>query len=248
MTNELNRLLQEYVDYALGNARFTLPGVVEKYDYKTRRADVKPSLKRKLPDGGFAEFPVIPDVPVVYAGSRKYTIHFPLEKGDEVELRFCDRSTDVWRDKGDGGIEDAEGRRNALPDCFVTPGLQPVKFIAAPEDGLAVIHKTNYNGAFISSVIMNDGHIEALYKKKCRVLMEDDKITVNTEKSVLKLNADKFSEKNHLQSLYKILYDWIQENSDAVQVGNPHTHSVSPPDKLAYTKLQTRLTQLMEEG
>jgi hypothetical protein len=141
MTQELMNLLRESFEYSMTNVHTSFPGNVVKYDAKTRRADVQPSLKRKLPDGSFADFPIIPDVPVVFPGSKHCTIHFPLENGDEVEVRVCERSTDVWRDTGGKGIEDPDPRRFNLQDCFATPGLQPVEFPETPEDGLSIIYK-----------------------------------------------------------------------------------------------------------
>jgi hypothetical protein len=90
--DELNRLIVEYFEYAMTDVHTALPGVVVKYDPQTRRADVQPSLTRKLPGEKFLKFPVIPDVPVMFPGSKKYTLHFPLEEGDEVLLIVTERA------------------------------------------------------------------------------------------------------------------------------------------------------------
>jgi hypothetical protein len=248
MTDALSQLLQEDFEYKMTRIYTAMPGVVVKYDYKTRRADIQPSIKSRLPDGSYTRLPIIPDVPVWYLGTKKYTIHIPLEKDDEALLIFSQRGTDNWRDKGGSDIEESDPRRFNLQDCFALPGLQPMAFITGAEQGLSIIHQTDWNGDFISSAVFDDDKIDLKYKRKCRALLEDDKITLNTEKSFLRLDGDKFSEKNHLQDLYTLLNDWLQENADAVQNGSPHTHKVSPPDKLKYAKLRQRLKQLMEAG
>jgi len=76
---EIDKLLKENFDYNMANVHTSFPGVVEKYDAKTRRADVQPSLKRMLPDGSFMAFPVISNIPVLFYGTKKTTIHFPIE-------------------------------------------------------------------------------------------------------------------------------------------------------------------------
>ena len=58
--NELTRLLKENFDYSMTNIHTAFPGVVVKYDKDTRRADIQPSVKRKLPSGEFVDLPVIP--------------------------------------------------------------------------------------------------------------------------------------------------------------------------------------------
>jgi hypothetical protein len=65
MSDELNRLLRESFEYNMSNVHTAFPGTVEKYDPKTRRADIQPYLKRKMPDGQFMNFPIVPDVPIL---------------------------------------------------------------------------------------------------------------------------------------------------------------------------------------
>jgi hypothetical protein len=213
VTDELNRLLYEAWEYNITNIHTSFPGKVVSYNQKTRRADIQPSLKRRLPNGSFVDFPILPDVPIQFPGSSEYTIHFPLKKDDEVEVRVCERSTDVWRDSGDKGIEDPDPRRFNLSDCYATPGLQPAHFIPTEEKGLAIIHHAKWDGDFISSVAMDDDKIEVLYKdisraifededitvkykEKCQAKMEDDHLTANTEKCTVDMTADVMTAKN----------------------------------------------------
>jgi len=178
----LNQLIKECIEYNLTNVHTAFPGSVEKYDAKTRRADIQPYLKRKMPGGNYMNFPVIPDVPVLFFGTKKFTIHAPLEKDDEVLVIICERATDKWRDSGGKEVEDSDPRRFNLMDCFAIPGLQPQDFIPATEDGLQIIHKDKPDGELISQVLMTDDKIEAIYKKKAKAVMEDDKIECVTDK------------------------------------------------------------------
>jgi hypothetical protein len=139
--DDLSKLIREAFEYSMTDIHTALPGVVVKYDANTRRADIQPSLKRKMPNGKFMDFPVVPDVPVIFPGTKNCTIHFPLENDDEVLLIINERGTDTWKSKGGKGIEETDPRRFDLQDCFVIPGLQPVKFQDNPADGLSIQYK-----------------------------------------------------------------------------------------------------------
>jgi hypothetical protein len=206
MMDELSRLLHETWEYNITNIHTSFPGKVVSYDQDTRRADIQPSLKRRLPDGKFADFPILPDVPIQFPGTSEYTIHFPLKPGDEVDVKICERSTDVWRDSGDKGIEDSDPRRFNLQDSYATPGLQPVHFIPTKEKGLAIIHHTKWDGDFISSIAMDDDKIEALYKDKTRdsfsFLVTKDKVETIHKKDDKDVYYSVI-EKDKVESVYK---------------------------------------------
>ncbi|MDR2952569.1 MAG: hypothetical protein LBU82_04920 [Treponema sp.] len=262
MSDELNQLLRESFEYMMSNVHTSFPGVIVKYDAKKRRADIQPSMKRKMPDGKFMEFPVIPDVPVQFPGTKRFTIHIPLEKGDEVSVIVIERSTDIWRDQGGSGIEDADPRRFNLQDCYAVPGLQSLEFILADEPGLQILHKDKFNGKFISQILMTDDKIETKYKEKAKITLEDDHITAKTEKctadmtkdvitvknskSTLKLRSDKFSEKNQSETMHKIIKDFMQIVNDMITNGPPPMHKVNPATKLKLKKLMMRWSKLTE--
>jgi hypothetical protein len=191
--DDLNKLLHETIEYHLTDFHTAMAGVVEKYNPKTRRADIQPSLKRKMPGGKFMDFPVIPDVPVRYSGSMEFTIHFPLKKGDEVLLLFTERATDKWKTSGGKGIEEPDPRRFDLQDCVAVPGLQAIDFIPVEEEGLNIVHKTKPDGDFISQVKMDDAKVEIKYKEKADVIVEDDHITAKTEKCTAEMTKAKIS-------------------------------------------------------
>jgi hypothetical protein len=167
MSDDLSKLLRESFEYNMTNVHTAFPGTVEKYDPATRRADIQPYLKRKLPNGEFMDFPIIPDVPVLFFGTINCTIHAPLEKDDEVLMMVCERATDQWRDNGGKGVEDTDPRRFNLMDCFAIPGLQPKKFQKTPETGISII-----------------------YKEKQKILIDDDTITIENGTSKAVLNKD----------------------------------------------------------
>ena len=84
MTPQLMQLIEETFEYGMTNVHTAFPAVVKSYDAETRRAEVQPSLKRKMSNCEFMDLPIIVDVPVLYFGTAKAGIHIPLEEGDEV--------------------------------------------------------------------------------------------------------------------------------------------------------------------
>jgi len=247
MTDELKRLLRESFEYSMTDVHTCFPGVVEKYDPKTRRADIQPSLKRRLPDGTFAAFPIIPDIPVQFPGTKKVTFHFPLEKGDEVSVNVIERSTDIWRDNGGSGIEDGDPRRFNLQDCYAVPGLQPVDFITVTEPGINIIYKTDPDGDITGIVTMDDDTVRAKYKEESFVEIKKDLITATNGKITAKLNGAKASLKNASKNLFK-MWDTHMKNIIGMKtVGSPCLHVIHPQD---ITKLQqdnADMAALLEE-
>jgi len=263
-SDELMKLLKEVFEYSMTNVHISFPGVVESYDPKTRRADIQPSIKKRLPNGEFLDLPVLPDVPVKFPGTKKYTIHIMLEKGDEVDVRVGERSTDKWRDTGGKGIEDEDPRRFSLNDCWCSPGLQPVEFIAVEEAGLNIVHKTDWDGNFVSSLTMDDDKVEVKYKEKADVLMEDDHILAKTEKCsadmtaqvvtvgngelTAKLNGAKASLKNKSKSLFTILDTFLNtlKTTNPTTMGSPAQHTWNPAIAQNIATTQAELGMIME--
>jgi hypothetical protein len=198
---ELTNFMREFLDYYFAQVHTSLPGVVTEYDASKRRATVQPSLKRRAGNKEYIAFPLLIDVPVLFPGTKKWTIHFPLEKDDEVAVFFSERALEAWKDVGQDGIEDPDPRRYDLCDAYCMPGLQPREFIAAEEAGLQIIHKDKFDGELISQVLMTDELIEAIYKEKAQILMKDDYILGKTEKCLLELSGDKAQAKTEKCSL-----------------------------------------------
>jgi len=190
---DLTDFVREYTEYYFSQVHTSLPGVVTEYNAKTRRATVQPSLKRHAGNKEYIPFPLLIDVPVQYPGTKKWTIHFPLEEGDEVAVFFSERALEEWKNVGQDGIEDPDPRRYDLCDAYCTPGLQPQEFIVADEPGLQIIHKDKFDGKLISQVLMTDNKVEMLYKEKAKVTLEDDHITAKTNKCTTDMSGEKVS-------------------------------------------------------
>jgi hypothetical protein len=164
---DMTDFMREYLDYYFSQVHTDLPGVVVEYDASKRRATVQPSLKRRAGNKEYIPFPLLIDVPVQYPGTKRWTIHFPLEAGDEVSVYFSERALEAWKDVGQDGIEDPDPRRYSLSDAYCVPGLQPQEFISATEPGLQIIHKDKWDdGKFIDEILIDDDQIKVTRLQK----------------------------------------------------------------------------------
>ncbi len=130
ITPTLTECVKELIKSYVLDVHMALPVRVEKYDYETQKADVKPLLKKKYRNSDVAtEIPVIPSVPVQWpsaAGGAAY-IHLPLAKGDLGIVLMCERSIDSWL-SGDGQITSPnDPRHHDLSDAVFIPGVRPFK-------------------------------------------------------------------------------------------------------------------------
>lgn len=245
---DLTDLIREYCDYYFTRVHTSMPGVISEYNAKTRRAIIQPSLERRAGNKEFVPLPLLIDVPVQFPGTKKYTIHFPLEKGDEVSIFFSERSIEAWKDAGQDGIKDTDPRRFSLSDAYCVPGLQPQEFIATEEPGLQIIHKDKFDGELISHVVIDDNHVEVKYKDSV-IDMKKDVIEVTNGKCAVKINGDKASIKNKSKSVYKILDTLLDKmkTTKPTTLGSPAQHNWNPAIETAIGLAQNDLGMVMEE-
>lgn len=123
-TPSLSAVLAKAIDAALLEMHTCLPGKVVRVDVTKSQCDVEPLLKRQYWDGEIVALPVITNVPIGFYRAGKAFISLPVKIGDFVELRFSERSLDLWLLQG-GLIDPNEGRKFHLSDAIAYPGLYP---------------------------------------------------------------------------------------------------------------------------
>lgn len=120
-----------------------MPGKIDKYEYSTQRAQVKPLLKRALKDGTQIEYPSISGVPVVFPCTLSTGITFPINSGDLVLLLFSEKSLDNWVFSGDTS-DTEKAKLHDLSDAIAIPGI--ISFnkssIASNNEDLEIIHNS----------------------------------------------------------------------------------------------------------
>lgn len=182
MIQKILAMLDEKFDAETSRMHVAFPATVKTYDAETRRAEVQPSIKRKLPTGEYVEMPIIVDVPVVFPGTKKCGIHFPLEEEDEVLIVCCERSLDAWKDSGGNGVEEVDPRRFALPDAVCLPGFQAVEFPGIEEDDTSECF-----------TIYHDTKLVITNKENTKIIIEEDKISYDNGTVQASLETDKLA-------------------------------------------------------
>lgn len=240
MTPQLIQLLEENFECSMSNVHTAFPAVVKSYDAETRRVEVQPSLKRKMPNGEFMDLPIIVDVPVVFPATKKCGIHFTLEEGDEVMLVCAERCLDSWKDSGGSGIEDGDIRRFSMPDAMCFPGLQATEFPSIEEkEAFALHHDTKI----------------VITTKKTTITIEEDKLTYDNGKNKIEID-DKIDLEstgsgtlkigNSVATIGKLLSDFIDYVANMKTVGSPATHTVSPDDIAKLQQLKSIVAQVFD--
>lgn len=119
--SRLETAIQAGIDTALKEVHTCLPGEIISFDPATQLANIQLLIKRKQ-SGKLVNIAVLQDVPIRYMASKKFSMTFPLEEGDEVEVKFAERSIDVWLENG--GIQNPDDRRkHSFSDAYATPML-----------------------------------------------------------------------------------------------------------------------------
>ena len=115
------------LERAFADVHTAMPGEIVSYDAAQQVADVRPLLRARvrLEDGSFEqlELPVLPAVPIAFAGGGGFRETFPLAAGDGVLLVFAEAELESWQVKG--GVQDGTARRFHLADAVAFAGLHP---------------------------------------------------------------------------------------------------------------------------
>jgi hypothetical protein len=123
-TPTLQELLLQAIESRVTDIHVALPAIVQKYDATKQTCEVQPCIKKKYSDNTVVNLPLITNVPVVFPRTSKAYLHIPLKKNDYVLLIFCERSLDIFMQKG--GIVDPEDyRKHNLSDAVAIAGLFP---------------------------------------------------------------------------------------------------------------------------
>lgn len=125
----LASVIKKAIAERLKEIHTTMPGIVETFDPVAQTASVQPAIKRifKTNDGEKeiltpAALPILINVPVIFPRGGGFSLTFPVAKGDECRLDFCERSIDNWHQFG--GIKNPGAKRfHSLSDATATVGL-----------------------------------------------------------------------------------------------------------------------------
>lgn len=123
-TPTLQQVIKDAIETRVTDIHVSMPGIVKSYNATLQTAEIQPVIKKKYSDGTIINLPLLINVPVIFPRTAKSYLHFPLAKDDYVLLVFCERSLDVFLQKG-GIVDPDDYRKHALSDAVAIVGLFP---------------------------------------------------------------------------------------------------------------------------
>lgn len=128
----LPSIIKQAIDNRLKDLHTSCPGIVESFDPVTQTASIQPAIKRIfVTDDGEKEIltpsplPLLINVPIVFPRGGGFSLTFPVKKGDECHIQFCERSIDIWHEKGEVCNPGAR-RFHSLSDAVAYVGLSSI--------------------------------------------------------------------------------------------------------------------------
>jgi len=121
--------IKQGVDTKLKDLHTSTPGIIVSFDAATQLATVQPAIKRifvtRDEDREIlvpSDLPILIHVPVIFPRGGGFSLTFPVKKGDECLLVFCERSIDNWHKTGK--VKEPTARRfHSLSDATAFVGL-----------------------------------------------------------------------------------------------------------------------------
>lgn len=108
-----------------------LPGIVENFEPRTRRATVRGALNIVTTNGAELQRASLVNVPVLWPSGGGYTLAFQLAVGDPVLLVYSMRGLEQWKQSHSEATPD-EGVFFDESDAIAIPGFGPAAEIALP--------------------------------------------------------------------------------------------------------------------
>jgi hypothetical protein len=121
-TPTLPELIKLYIKHELSNVHVALPGEILKYDAAARRAEIQLLVKRRYPDGTFASYAPLINVPVQFPSGGGALLSFPIAKGDQCLVIFNEASISEWSLLGIE-TEPRSKRRHSVNDAIALVGI-----------------------------------------------------------------------------------------------------------------------------
>jgi hypothetical protein len=119
MYNEFLEAFQKKISTSLN---VCLPGIIESYDFKTQKANVKIDSKRIEDNDELTDYPVISSVPIIMPSSGGAYITMPVQVGDSCIVFFADKDISNWLN-GLSNQKPETKRIHSLSDAVAIMGL-----------------------------------------------------------------------------------------------------------------------------
>jgi phage gp45-like len=128
----LSDIIMEVSNKINRETHVALPAIIDKYDFKTQKANVKINIKQMY-DGQAIDMPVIPNVPVIFPSSGGASLTMPVKAGDGCIIVFCDSDIKNWL-LGGNNVNPQTTRSHNLSDAVAIIGLNNFTKISGAEN------------------------------------------------------------------------------------------------------------------
>ena len=206
------------VETKLKELHTSMPGIVESFDPVTQLASVQPAIKRIFVTQDEdveiltpTDLPILINVPVIFPRGGGFSLTFPVKKGDECLLNFCERSIDNWYQTGEVSVPGAK-RLHSLSDAVAFVGISSLNNKVPNYDNTNVQIKKDDDS--VSITLLANGTIE---------LKADTKVIVDAP------NVETTGNLKVLGNLEVIGSSTLSATvtSNSVNIGATHTHGGS---------------------
>lgn len=124
--------IKQGIESRLKELHTSMPGIVESFDAENQLATIQPAIRRIFitRDGDKeilvpSDLPILINVPVIFPRGGGFSLTFPVTKGDECLLVFCERSIDNWHETGKVKVPGAK-RFHSLSDATAFVGISSI--------------------------------------------------------------------------------------------------------------------------
>lgn len=208
--------IKQGIDARLKDLHTAMPGIVETFDAEKQLATIQPAIRRIFVtrDGEKEilvpfDLPILINVPVIFPRGGGFSLTFPVKKGDECLLTFCERSIDNWHETGKVKVPGAK-RFHSLSDATAFVGLSSIPNKVPNYDTTNVQLKKDDGSSVIT--LFTDGNIR---------LKADTKVTIESPESEVigNMTVQQNLTVNGNTSLTETV------TSNGTNIGSTHTHS-----------------------
>lgn len=151
--------------------RCAFPAIVTKVDLAAQTVEVKIAIQGAIVDEtgktSYVQYPILPDVPIVWPRAGGLAITLPVAVGDECLVVFADRCIDAWWQSG-GVQRPMDARIHDLSDAFAIFGItsQPRRLPAVSPDAIEIRDEARANWLSLKPGLL-DINIEGAINVHC---------------------------------------------------------------------------------
>lgn len=149
----LERVIRTAIESYLLETHTSMPGIIERVNSNT--VDVSIVVKRTKTDGKEINIPTLARVPVMYFGNSKFEISFPVSKGDEGMVLFCERDIATFIKNGKISSPSVFRVHDYSDAIFIPASLSVGKRGSISQDGIVIRDVDNgFSATFDSNGII----------------------------------------------------------------------------------------------